>query len=119
MIEFKGGERLPGIFEKLPSPVTKFLGSTMSEQDLLQLAKTDQLEHIYVDKMLPEPNSIVTRSKARKGEERRTYELAEMLHEEEDSGTEDEGDTQLDSQEVGSKKNVRFDTDLEETDATK
>ena len=61
--------------------VTRFLGKPLSDKSLLDLAKGDNLDLIpvFVDKQLPEPEMMVTRSKAKQKEKERAYALTEAL----------------------------------------
>ena len=81
MIEYKGKEKMPELFEQLPKEVTKFLGEPMTEQKLIELAKEDKLDLIYVDRHLPEREDIVTRSKSKDEKVSQVYEISGILDE--------------------------------------
>ena len=110
ILEFKGKDKDPELYEGLPESALKFLGRPMSDTTLADLAKQDMLEPIYVDRVLPEPEVAFTRSKARLAKEKeRAYALMEALaeynmEEEEESLTEDKNS----ETEMRLPKTVRF-----------
>ena len=81
MLEYKGKDKIEELHEGMPPEVERFMGKPLSEKSLLDLAKHDRLDLIYVDRQLPETDVIITRSRARKRDEARAYEMAELLNE--------------------------------------
>ena len=110
-LEFKGKDKMPELFQDLPEEVKRFLGGPISEQGLLELAKGDELEMIYVDKQLPEPEMIVTRSRAKKRDEEKLYEIAGIL--ERDSVETEDEDEIPDKVMTKGKKEVTFKNELD------
>ena len=112
MIPYRGKEKMPELFENLPPEVSRFLGKPLTEKGLLDLAKSDELELIYVDKILPESEVMVTRSRAKKREMAKAYEMAEILNvEPEEHDVEME---KLEDKAMISRKEVQF---LDEKDS--
>ena len=71
---------------ELPEEVLRFLGSPMTGDSLARLAKNDKLDIIYQDRILPEVEPTMTRSKRRKQEEEeRAMQLAQLAADAEDS----------------------------------
>ena len=79
MLQYRGDDKIPELFSELPPSVMEFLGKPLSTDSLINLAKTDRLDPIYVDKVLPTPNVIITRSKSKKKKEKAIREVTEIL----------------------------------------
>ena len=86
VLEYRGNEKDEKLHRELPDEVLRFLGSPMTGDSLARLAKNDKLDIIYQDRILPEVEPTMTRSKRRKQEEEeRAMQLAQLAADAEDS----------------------------------
>ena len=86
VLEYRGNEKDEKLHRELPDEVLRFLGSPMTGDSLARLAKNDKLDIIYQDRVLPEVEPTMTRSRRRRqNEEDRAMQLAQLAADAEDS----------------------------------
>ena len=88
-IKFRGNKKDNDLFRDLPESVLTFLGKPMSKQSILELSKTDNLEIIYNDNVLPDREKIQTRSMNQR-KQKLLDEMTDQIYNAEDSDTEED-----------------------------